>query len=56
MTTREKLIADLARIVGAGHVLTAERDTRGYTRGFRYGSGRWPPWSAPAASSSSGAC
>ena len=39
MTTREQLIAELGRIVGPGHVLTAERDTRGYTRGFRYGSG-----------------
>ena len=39
MTTREQLIAELGRIVGSGHVLTAERDTRGYTRGFRYGNG-----------------
>lgn len=38
MTPRVELLADLGRIVGAGHVLTAERDTRGYTRG-RYGSG-----------------
>jgi len=39
MTTREQLIAELGRIVGSGQVLTAERDTRGYVRGFRYGSG-----------------
>ena len=39
MTTREQLIAELGRIVGPGQVLTAERDTRGYVRGFRYGSG-----------------
>ncbi len=39
MTTREQLIAELGCIVGSAHVLTAERDTRGYTRGFRYGNG-----------------
>ena len=36
---RAELIAELRRIVGASHVLTAERDTRRFTRGFRYGSG-----------------
>ncbi|MER2510679.1 D-lactate dehydrogenase [Amaricoccus sp.] len=39
MTPRETLIAELRRVVGAGHVLTSARATRGYTRGFRYGSG-----------------
>ena len=39
MKSKDALIAELGRIVGTGHVLTAERDTRGYTRGFRYGSG-----------------
>ena len=39
MITRDQLIADLSRIVGARHVLTAERDTRGFTKGFRYGGG-----------------
>ncbi|HRO12262.1 D-lactate dehydrogenase [Amaricoccus sp.] len=39
MTTRDELIAELRRIVGPGQVLTAERRTRGYTRGFRYGAG-----------------
>ena len=37
---RGDLIAELGRIVGSRHVLTSARDTRGYTRGFRYGSGR----------------
>jgi D-lactate dehydrogenase len=37
--TREALIAELGRIVGPTHVLTAERDTRGFTRGFRFGGG-----------------
>ena len=37
--SRKDLVAELGRIVGAGHVLTSERDTRGYTRGFRYGGG-----------------
>ena len=37
---RGDLIAELGRIVGTRHVLTSARDTRGYTRGFRYGSGR----------------
>ena len=32
-------VADLTRIVGAGHVLTAERRTRAFTKGFRYGGG-----------------
>ncbi|WP_111430602.1 D-lactate dehydrogenase [Rhodobacteraceae bacterium DSL-40] len=36
---RDVLVAELRRIVGASHVLTAERDTRRFTRGFRYGSG-----------------
>jgi D-lactate dehydrogenase len=39
MTTREQLLAELGRIVGPSHVLTAARDVRGYTRGFRYGGG-----------------
>ena len=30
---RESLIAELGRIVGRSHVLTAERDTRRFTRG-----------------------
>ena len=37
--SRKDLVAELGRIVGAGHVLTSERDTRRYTRGFRYGGG-----------------
>ena len=37
--SRKDLVAELGRIVGADHVLTSERDTRGYTRGFRYGGG-----------------
>jgi D-lactate dehydrogenase len=36
---RKDLIAELGRIVGARHVLTSARATRGYTRGFRYGGG-----------------
>lgn len=36
---RDDLIAELGRIVGTRHVLTSARDTRGYTRGFRYGGG-----------------
>ena len=39
MASRAMLISDLVGIVGAKHVLTSDRDTRGYTRGFRYGSG-----------------
>lgn len=39
MVARETLVADLTRIVGAGHVLTAERRTRAFTKGFRYGGG-----------------
>lgn len=39
MTSRETLLAELGRIVGPRHVLTAERDTRRFTRGFRYGGG-----------------
>ncbi len=39
MVAKEELLAALKEIVGPAHVLTAERDTRGYTRGFRYGSG-----------------
>jgi D-lactate dehydrogenase len=39
MTDRDTLLADLGRIVGRRHVLTAARDTRRFTRGFRYGSG-----------------
>jgi len=37
--SRASLVAELGTIVGSSHVLTAERQTRGYTRGFRYGSG-----------------
>lgn len=37
--TREALIASLRGIVGAGHVLTADRETRRFTRGFRFGGG-----------------
>jgi len=39
IVSRASLIAELGRIVGPSDVLTAERETRGYTRGFRYGSG-----------------
>lgn len=39
MITREALIASLRGIVGAGHVLTADRETRRFTRGFRFGGG-----------------
>ncbi len=39
MTDRETLLADLGRIVGPGHVLTAARETRRFTKGFRYGGG-----------------
>ena len=39
MVAKEDLLATLKGIVGPAHVLTTERDTRGYTRGFRYGSG-----------------
>ena len=39
MSARETLIAELGRIVGPAHVLTAESDTRRFTRGFRYGGG-----------------
>lgn len=38
--SRDALIAELGRIVGRRHVLTSARETRGYTRGFRYGSGK----------------
>ncbi len=37
--TRDALIASLRGIVGAGHVLTADRETRRFTRGFRFGGG-----------------
>ncbi len=37
--TRATLLARLTDIVGAGHVLTAPRATRRFTRGFRYGAG-----------------
>ncbi|MFQ8432811.1 D-lactate dehydrogenase [Amaricoccus sp. W119] len=40
MSAAETLLTDLRRIVGPSHVLTSERDTRGYTRGFRFGSGK----------------
>jgi D-lactate dehydrogenase (quinone) len=36
---RATLLAELVRIVGRRQVLISERDTRGYTRGFRYGGG-----------------
>ena len=39
MTDRETLLKDLGRIVGPGHVLTAARETRRFTKGFRYGGG-----------------
>jgi D-lactate dehydrogenase len=39
LVARDALIAELGRIVGAGHVLTAERLTRRFTKGFRYGGG-----------------
>ena len=39
MTDRTTLIATLRGIVGAGHVLTADRETRRFTRGFRFGGG-----------------
>ena len=39
MASRQDLLAELTDIVGARHVLTAERDTRRFTRGFRYGGG-----------------
>ena len=39
MSPRPPLLATLSQIVGAGHVLTAERATRRYTRGIRFGSG-----------------
>ena len=39
MRDRAALIAELGRIVGKTHVLTSARAVRGYTRGFRYGSG-----------------
>ncbi|MFT3973832.1 MAG: D-lactate dehydrogenase [Amaricoccus sp.] len=34
------LLGQLAAIVGKGHVLTGDRDTRPYAKGFRYGEGR----------------
>ena len=37
--SRDDLIAELGRIVGSSHVLTAERETRAFTRGFRFGGG-----------------
>ena len=40
MTDRDTLLADLGQIVGRRRVLTAARDTRRFTRGFRYGSGK----------------
>ena len=40
MTDRETLLKDLGRIVGPGHVLTAARETRRFTKGFRYGGGQ----------------
>ncbi|MCA8879449.1 MAG: D-lactate dehydrogenase [Rhodobacteraceae bacterium] len=39
MISRETLISELVRMVGSRHVLTAARDTRRFTKGFRYGGG-----------------
>lgn len=39
MTARQTLVEELGRIVGQRHVLTGERATRGFTRGYRYGGG-----------------
>ena len=39
MSPRPELLATLSQIVGAGNVLTAERATRRYTRGIRFGAG-----------------
>jgi len=39
MTARQTLVEELGRIVGPRHVLTGERATRGFTRGYRYGGG-----------------
>ena len=39
MTDRTALIAALKEIVGARHVLTADRETRRFTKGFRFGGG-----------------
>ena len=36
---RGALLAELGRLVGPSQVLTSARQVRGYTRGFRYGSG-----------------
>ncbi|PZQ47501.1 MAG: D-lactate dehydrogenase [Rhodovulum sulfidophilum] len=37
--TRDDLLRALGRIVGPRHVLTRERDTRAFMRGFRFGGG-----------------
>jgi D-lactate dehydrogenase len=37
---RQRLVATFRRIVGGRHVLTAERATRPYRTGFRFGEGR----------------
>lgn len=39
MIARETLISELRRIVGDRQVLTTDRETRRYTRGFRFGGG-----------------
>lgn len=39
MTERQTLVKELGRIVGQSHVLTGERATRRFTRGYRYGGG-----------------
>lgn len=36
---REALLAELCEIAGRGNVLTSARETRRFTRGFRYGGG-----------------
>ncbi|WP_233713115.1 D-lactate dehydrogenase [Amaricoccus solimangrovi] len=35
----ERLLAELRGIVGPAHVLTRDRDTRAFTKGFRFGGG-----------------
>ena len=39
MSPRPELLARLSQIVGGGNVLTADRATRRYTRGIRFGAG-----------------
>jgi len=40
MVPSQTLLAEFGRIVGPAHVLTAERATRRYSRGFRFGGGK----------------